>query len=421
MRHFTTLSNHLRIVSEDLKDRQSASLGIWIGGGGRYEADNVKGVAHFLEHMAFKGSRSYACERIKQLIEGVGGNLNAFTSEEETCYYAKIPARSIERAFDVLSDICFFPSLTKKDLEKERTVILEEIKMYHDLPQYYVNELLDALLWPGHPLGKSLAGSPETVSALKSDDLKQFHSRFYAPQNAVIAACGHIDHDALVDLVGAKLGKLKMGQKTLPSKAPKDQKKPGAHFYHKDTEQMHLAIGYLALESNHPDYYAQAILNVILGGNMSSRLFTEVREKRGLAYSVASGTKSLDDTGAFIVRAGVDNAKIADALQVILAVLDKVSAKGVSAAEFKRAKEYYLGQFLLGLEDTLEHMLWLGSVIISEDKVKTWQDVVKKVNAVAIADIQRVARHVFARHRLNVAVIGPLTPALEKTLTSVAE
>lgn len=419
MRRITQLPNRIRIVSEQLKDRDSASIGIWFAAGGRYENADNKGVAHFLEHMAFKGSRKYSCEEIKQTVEGVGGSLNAFTGEEETCYYAKVPARHLACAFDVLADISFFPTIARKDLEKERTVILEEIKMYRDLPQYHVGELLEALLWPKHPLGESLAGTPHTVGNLQPADLHAFHKQLYAPQNVVVAACGQVDHDALAALVRSKLGKLKAGNKTAFIPARRDQSKPSAHLHHKNTEQMHLALGYLAYETNHPDYYVLALLSIILGGNMSSRLFNEVREKRGLAYSISCGIKALDDTGIFMVRAGVDNTKIAPALDVVLKVFQKTAQQGVGADEFKRARDYYLGQSLLGLEDTLDHMLWVGGVVLSNDQVKTMKDVVARINAVRPADIRRVARHVLAPNRLNVALIGPLTEPQEKELRSI--
>lgn len=419
MRKLTELPNGLRIVTEPLKDRDSVSLGVWLAAGGRYEQDANKGVAHFLEHMAFKGSRQYSCDSIKQIIEGVGGSLNAFTGEEETCYHAKVSSSHLKNTFDVLSDISFFPTLKPKDVAKERGVILEEIKMYHDLPQYYVGELLEGLLWPDHPLGKSLAGTVETVGGMSAGQLKGFHGRFYAPQNAVIAACGRIDHDELVGLARRKLSGLKASSRITPIGARQDQTKPAANLYHKETEQMHLMLGYLSFDHNHPDHYALALLSIVLGGNMSSRLFNEVRERRGLAYSVGTGTKSLDDTGAFMVRAGIDNSKIVPALDLILKVLSKVALQGVTQDEFQRAKDYYTGQFQLGLEDTMDYMLWIGSVVISDDKVKTVKDVMNRIKAVRIEDLQRVAAHVLAANRVNVSIIGPLTKEQEKDINRI--
>ncbi len=419
MRRITQLPNKIRIVSQEFKDRESASIGVWVAAGGRYEGRDNKGVAHFLEHMAFKGSAKYSCDETKQLIEGVGGNLNAFTAEEETCYYAKVPCAHLKLTFDVLADICFFAKITPKDLEKERTVILEEIKMYHDLPQYYVSELLEELLWPDHPLGQSLAGTSKSVGEMSIAHLRDFKGSHYVPANTVIAACGSIKHEELVGLVRAKLGKLSGPLPPSYIAARRNQDKPSVHLYTKATEQMHLALGYLAYETNHKDYYVMALLSIILGGNMSSRLFNEVREKRGLAYSVSSGVKTLNDTGCFMVRAGVDNAKIVDALRLILKVLGKLTTEIVDQDEFKRAQEYYMGQFLLGLEDTMDQMLWMGGVIISNDQVKSMGDVIKKIKAVTRADIKRVAAQILDPKRLNVAIIGPMTDIQQKELQAL--
>ncbi len=419
MRQLTTLDNKIRIVSQEFKDRNSAAIGVWIGAGGRYENAQNKGVAHFLEHMAFKGSLKYSCDEVKQLVEGVGGNLNAFTSEEETCYYGKVPAKHLSTTFDVLTDISIFPKIAPKDVEKERTVILEEIKMYLDLPQYHVGEILQELLWPEHPLGESLAGTPASVTAMKSQGLRDFHRKQYVPGNIVVAACGNIKHDDLVKWTAKKLGRNKTSMVSGFLSARRDQLQPALMINKKKTEQMHLALGYLAYENNHPDYYVLGLLSIMLGGNMSSRLFNEVREKRGLAYSVSSGMKSLDDTGCFIVRAGVDNAKIVPALELILKVLDSVMLRDVSVDEFKRAKEYYIGQFLLGLEDTMDHMIWLGSVILSKDSAKTVADVIKRINAVTIKDVRRVAKQVLAARRLNMALIGPITDQQEAQIRRI--
>jgi predicted Zn-dependent peptidase len=420
MRRVTQLPNKIRIVTQEFKDRESASIGIWLAAGGRYESKENKGVAHFLEHMAFKGSAKYSCDEIKQLVEGVGGNLNAFTAEEETCYYAKVPANHLKTTFDVLADISFFSRIAPKDLEKERAVILEEIKMYHDLPQYYVGELLEELLWPGHPLGQSLAGTSSSVGSMSIAHLRNFKNSYYAPANTVIAACGSMKHEDLVAWATAKLGKLTSPLALSYIPARRTQEKPAVHLYHKQTEQMHLALGYLSYETNHKDYYVLALLTIILGGNMSSRLFNEVREKRGLAYSISSGIKSLNDTGVFMVRAGVDNTKIVSALDLILKVLAKLTSGGVKEDEFKRAQEYYMGQFLLGLEDTMDQMLWMGGGVISNDQVKSMGDVIKKIKAVTRADIKRVAREILDPQRLNVAVIGPMSEEQQKQLRALA-
>ena len=415
----TILNNKVRVITHDMKERDSVVIGIWVSSGGRYEVDNLKGIAHFLEHILFKGSRKYACEEIKEKIEGVGGSLNAFTTEEQTCYYAKIPSQHIEKTLDILADMVIYPLITKKDVGKERGVILEEIKMYHDLPQYFVLELLDEMMWPNHPLGKNLAGTAETVSRITEKDLKAFHRKHYTAGHIVVAACGKIKHEHIVDLVKKKLADAGDSEKVDFLKAQNSQEAPTAQFFGKATEQMHVALGMMGLDENHQDKYALNLLHIILGGNMSSRLFDVVREKKGLAYSISSYVKSLSDTGMFMVRAGVDNHKIVEAMDVILKELRKIKRSGVRPGEFKRAKEYYAGQVLLGLEDTLDHMLWLGDALMTRDEPRTLQEVIEKVNEVTIADIERVAHDILQEKRFNLAIVGPVEETQKKQLSGL--
>ncbi len=412
----TKFENGLRVVTHDMKERESISLGLWVAAGGRYESDRIKGAAHFLEHMAFKGSAKYSCDQVKELIEGVGGSVNAFTSEEQTCYYAKFPAQHLNRIFDVLSDIVFHPSINAKDVAKESTVIVEEIKMYKDLPQYYVHELLDELMWPNHPLGKSLAGTAETVSGMSRNDLNSFHKKYYVPGNIVISSAGKVTHKQICDLAQKKLKKVASGLKTNFIEASNTQAKPRAKIYKKETEQMHLALGMLGLENDHDDKYALGLLNIILGGNMSSRLFDEVREKRGLAYSIGSSLKYFKDTGMLYVRAGVDNAKLVNTVDVVLKELSKIKRFGVTDDEFKRAKDFYLGQVLLALEDTMDHMLWIGESTLTRDRMRSIEEIVTLVNKVKISDLKRVAQGIFNEKHYNFAVVGPVSDKQEKDL-----
>ena len=415
----TALNNGIRVVTNEMKERESLALGIWVAVGGRYEDDKNKGAAHFLEHIVFKGTKSYACQEIKEKIEGVGGSLNAFTSEEYTCYFAKIPSKHLETTFDILAEMVLVPLITKKDVDKERTVILEEIKMYRDLPQYLVGELLDELVWPNIPLGKRLAGTPESVGAMSHEDLKSFHRQHYAAGNIVVTASGKIAHPSFVNLVKGRFAQSERNRLSSFIKFQDTQQKPKVKFFRKETEQMHLALGSIGLDSSHPDRYALILFNIILGANMSSRLFSEVREKRGLAYAISSGVKYLKDTGLFTVRAGVDNNKITDALKVILNELDKIKKNGVTKSEFTRAKDYYLGQILLELEDTLEHMFWIGEATVSLDRIRTLQDVLKEVKKIDLADIKRVAALVLKREKLNVSLVGPLKDQQEKQIRTL--
>jgi len=407
----TTLLNGIRIVSLKIKERDSVALGFMIGSGGRYEPDRIKGAAHFLEHILFKGSRQYSCDQIKELIEGVGGSLNAFTSEEKTCYYAKIPAPHWNMTHRVLSDMIRSPLITAKDVDKERSVIMEEAKMYHDLPHYYVLELLDGLLWPGHPLGKTLIGNKESLTAITQRELRVFSRQHYVGHNLVVAACGKIDHQALVRVTKKSLGTLSDHHRD--ECLPVSEKNPHSQTSYdiRPIEQMHLAMGCLAYPVAHPDRHTLNIMNIILGGNMSSRLFNEVREKRGLAYSIATSVKYLKDTGVFLVRAGVDNHKLIDAVKVIRKEFNRIRKSGITDGELKRAKDYYIGQLQLGLEDTLEHMLWLADSLMSLGYQRRLKQIVLAVRKIRKKDVQRVACEILHASNLHLAVVGPLNDA----------
>ncbi|MBM3251860.1 MAG: insulinase family protein, partial [Candidatus Omnitrophica bacterium] len=322
----TVFNNGLKIVSYRMPKRETVSVGIWIGTGARYENNQDKGAAHFLEHLLFKGSKKYSNRAIKESIEGVGGSLNGFTSEELTCYLAKVPAKYLELSSEILSDMVINPLLKLEDMEKERPVIMEEIRMYKDLPQHIVDEALDEIMWPDHPLGMNIAGTLESIGKMTREQIVGFKNNYYVASNIVIAACGALEHKRLVGLSKRLFGdsaslkrnfnfqRVNMIQKTVQFK-----------LINKDTEQTHLAIGLHSLKRDHPDRYALGLLNVVLGANMSSRLFHEVREKRGLAYAISSHVKLLYDTGAFVVSAGTDNQKFVETIKVILNELNKIT------------------------------------------------------------------------------------------------
>jgi len=403
------LDNGLRIVTHKMSGRSSAALGVWIGVGGRYEDNTNKGIAHLLEHLCFKGAGKYSAFQIKETIEGVGGSLNAFTSEEFTCYLAKLIVRHLPLALDVLSDMVLAPLLTEKDMEKEKAVILEEIKMYRDLPQAYVNELLDELLWPAHPLGMNLAGTPESVRALSRSQVSSFCRDFYHPENIVVSVSGDIEHQKIIKYLSKAFSKSKARPALKFRPAPENRQETArVKFFTKDTEQSHLAMAYLGYKRNHPDRHAMGLLHIVLGANMSSRLFNEVREKKGLAYEIGTQARYFYDTGAFFVHAGVDNRKIASAVSTILKEMEKIAKFKVSRDEFTRAKEYYTGQLLMSLEDTLDHMLWVGEQEIALRRIKSQQDILAEVRKVAIEDLKRVAKDIFRNNNLSLAVIGPL-------------
>ena len=412
----STLDNGLRLVTRKMPQRNSAALGIWIGVGGRYEESSNKGIAHLLEHLSFKGSRKYSLNEIKENIEGVGGSLNAFTSEEFTCYLTRIIAKHLPLALDILADMVLDPLLLKRDLEKEKSVILEEIKMYRDLPQSYVNELLDELLWPEHPLGMNLAGTLESVSSLRQNQVSDFHRRFYHPGNIVVSVSGNIEHKKLLEYLSRKFSKARKKPEADFRKVKINQDGPRARFFYKDTEQSHLSMGYHSYKREHPDRHAVGLLHIILGANMSSRLFSELREKKGLAYEVGTHPRYFYDTGAFFIHAGVDNRKVVAAILAILKEIRKLTRDAVSKKEFLRAKEYYTGQLLMSLEDTLDHMLWMGEQESALREIKSAQDILKEINRLKIDDLKRVAGDIFRSNNSGLAIIGPQKEAEQSAI-----
>ncbi|MBM3248742.1 MAG: insulinase family protein [Candidatus Omnitrophica bacterium] len=403
----TVLKNGLRVVTNDMPQRQTASLGIWIGVGGRYENSHNKGIAHFLEHLVFKGSKKYSNRQIKESLEGVGGNLNGFTSEEMTCYLVKIPATYLELALKVLSDMALNPLLKPQDVEKERAVIAEEIRMYRDLPAHLVQDELDKLMWPNHPLGLNIAGTEESVDKISRAQILDFQNYYYTPANIVVAACGNLKHEKLVSLSnGIFDGKAKeedLGFK----KVMLSQREPQISLFSKDTEQTHVSIGFHSLRRGDPDRHVLGLLNVILGANMSSRLFNEVREKRGLVYAISSFARRFYDAGAFTVHAGTDHKKFVEVIKVVLTELNKIRKSKPSISELKRAKEYYIGQLTMELEDTLDHMIWLGESTMALNRTYAYDQILDQIKKINLDDILRISNIIFKNQNMNLAVVGP--------------
>jgi predicted Zn-dependent peptidase len=404
----TLLDNGLKIIAHRMPQRQSLALGIWINVGGRYESSQNKGISHYLEHLLFKGSKDYSCRQIKESIEGVGGSLNAFTSEELTCYLVKIPERYFKPALDILSDMVLHPVLSAEEMQKERTVILEEIKMYKDQPQSYVHDLLDELLWPHQPLGLPIIGSAENISRMARKEIFSFKESYYTGENIVISAAGSFAYEHLLKSVKQKFHRLKRSKPNVFAPVSQAQDRPQLKLFFKETEQTHMALGFHGFNRGHPLRHALGMLHVVLGGNMSSRLFNEIREKRGLAYEIGTQVKRFHDTGAFLVHAGIDNRKVPETTRLILQELRKCKDNLISDPEFKRAKEFYLGQLMLALEDTMDYMLWIGETTATLNKTYSLEGIIKEVNKVKPKDLREAARQVFQEAKLNLALIGPV-------------
>lgn len=412
----TTLPNGVRAVAAPLKERNSIAVGVWVRAGGRDETPALSGISHFLEHLVFKGTAARTTNQIKEAVEGVGGSLNAFTAEECTCFFAKAAAKHFDRVFDVLCDMVLYPSLREADIVKERTVIMEEIKMTQDQPAHLVEELLSEITWPSHALGRPLAGTLETVGAMTRADIRAYKERYYQPGFITVAASGAIGQKKLVQSAASRFAARKDGTPKAYELFKARQTEPRFRIFFKKTEQTHFAFTMHAFEKDHPDETALEILSIILGGNMSSRLFNEVREKRGLAYDVGSFVRKFHETGAFGVEAGVDNRKVKDAVAVILKELEKIARRPVTAGELRRAKEFHLGQLGLGLENSMNHMLWVGESAVSLGRCKTPAEIAQKVRAVTAGDLRRVAKRLFRAESFNFALVGPQEPRLERDL-----
>ncbi len=414
-----TMPSGLTVVLREMPHAESASVGIWVRAGGRFEPPAIVGVSHFLEHLLFKGTRTRTCEELKRAVEGVGGSLNGFTAEEFTCYMAKLPAKHLARALAVLCDMALHPSLASRDIDKERDVILEEIRMYDDTPGQHVHEVFNQLLWPNHPLGNLLAGSEQSVRGLSHGVIRSYWRRFYQPRNMLIAVAGNFVADDVI----AQLGRLvRPGRReALPRSrpAPRSPRGPLVRLLHKKTEQTHVCLGTPAIARMHPQRFAVELLHVLLGANMSSRLFHEVRERRGLVYEIGTQIKRYRDAGAFIVYAGCDAAKLTTTIRTIITELGEIKRHPVSPRELRRAKDFYAGQLVMALEDTLEHMLWMGEQAITVGGIGTPQALAEAIEQVTPEQIQRAASRLFTSRQLFAAIVGPVPVHQAATLQRV--
>jgi predicted Zn-dependent peptidase len=379
-----------------------------LGVGSRFEDDRIGGISHFIEHLFFKGTRRRpSAKEIAEAIEGVGGVINASTDKEVTVYWTRVPADRVDLAVDVLFDIISNSQFAPNDVERERMVILEELKMYLDQPQDYVHSLFERIMWPNHPLGRDIIGTIESVSSTSRDDLLTYLQGHYRLPNLVMAMSGAVQPDQALQLIESRL--------TLPEElngsgefvpAPGPLTEPVVLLHRKDTEQAHICLGTRAVSYLDPDRYALDLLNTILGEGMSSRLFLEIREKRGLAYDVHSFSSKHSDAGYFAVYMGVDPAKAEEAVNAVMAELRRVASEQVPEEELVKAKEFTKGRLRLGLEGTNSLATWLCQQELLTGKVKTVEEVIQLFEAVTLEDIQRVAQRVLSQP-VQLAVIGP--------------
>ena len=401
------LTGGARLLTAELPDRASASLVLMLGVGSRFEEDRIGGASHFIEHLFFKGTRRRpSAKAIAEAIEGVGGSMNASTDKELTVYWTRVPAGRLELAIDVLFDIVSDSQLAPTDIERERLVILEELKMYMDQPQDYVHSVFEEIMWPGHPLGRDIVGTSDSVSGTTRDDLLTYVGEHYRLPNLVIGLAGAIDQREAVRMIEQRLVLPPAGNGTGYVPAPTALMRPAVRLLRKDTEQAHICVGTRALSYLDPDRYALDLLNTVLGEGMSSRLFLEIREKRGLAYDVHSYSNKHSDGGYFAVYVGVDPKKAEEAVDAVLVELRKIADDPVPDNELLKACEFTKGRLRLGLESTNSLASWLCQQELLMHELKTVDEVIAKYEAVTAADLQRVAKQVL-RQPLQLAVIGP--------------
>ena len=405
----TTLDNGLRIVTEHMPHTRSASICIFIGAGSRYETDALGGVSHFVEHMLFRGTerRPSSCD-ISAEIEGVGGTLNAATDRETTMYWVKVPQPHFKGGLDVLCDMLLASRFDPADLEKERAVIIEEINMSYDAPSSRVGLLIDALMWRSHPLGRDIAGTKRSVGGLSRAALISYMEQRYRPERTVVSIAGRVTHKEAVAAVKARLGNW-----AAPGQTKGFQPyiaKPGRRLKveRREIEQTHLCLSMPGLSVFDPRRYTLDILNVILGGGMSCRLFTRVRDELGLAYSVSSYAEHLSDTGALTVYAGVDTTKLILALEAIAGELARLRDETVSDAELTKVKELAKGRLLLRLEDSRSVASWHGAQEITLGEIPTVDEVVAKIEAVTAGSIRQLAAELIRPEYFRLAVVGPV-------------
>ena len=409
------LENGLRLLTVPMPSFESATVLVMVGAGSRYETKQNNGISHFLEHMAFKGTKKRpSALEISSLIDGMGGEFNAFTGKEATGFYIKSSVNRIETSFDVISDMLQNSLFDPKEIEKERGVILEEINLYEDTPMRKIGDIFEQLLYGDTPMGWDIAGEKDVIKKVQRGDFMDYMSKLYSADNITIALAGGTTFERNVLLAKKYFSRMKRFKTVSYPKIAEDQKSPKVFIKHKKTEQAHLAIGFRTVPNDHPDKYSLSVLSAVLGGGMSSRLFHQVRERRGLAYYVRSNTDSYRDCGSFASFAGLDPKRIKEAIKVILHEHGKIAnINKIPDKELKKAKEYLKGHLVLEMEDSRSVAAFYAQQELLEKEIDNLDIVLEKIEKVASEDVVRVAKKYFVNNNLNLAIIGDFTSGQE--------
>jgi predicted Zn-dependent peptidase len=407
----TRLKNGLTVATAEMPHMVGVSVGLWVGVGSRYEPAVLNGVCHFIEHLLFKGTKKRSAKAISQAVEGVGGYLNAFTSEETTCFHARACHDRFDQILDVLVDMLLNSRFAAVEINKEREVIKEEIAMYLDEPQHYVQELLNATLWPGQALGRPITGTTETLDAMDRRQLVSYLHDHYVTGSTLLVCAGNIKHRRAVRTVAQYARHFLPGKRTSCATAKIDQQAPRLALVTKKIEQTQIALGIRTCSRHDERRYALRLLNTILGENMSSRLFQAIREDLGLAYSIYSTPSFFQDTGDLVISAGLDTHKLLKAVQLIMLELRRLVRAPPSAAELRRARDYVNGQINLGQESTDNQMNWVGEQLLGYGEILPPARIQQRLARVTASEIRSVARDFFRPERLSLALVSPLKSA----------
>jgi len=403
------MDNGLNVISCAMPNMHSVSTVIGIKAGSIYENSNQRGISHFIEHMLFKGTKKRKDTlEISQCIEQLGGEINASTSEECTFLYSKVLYKNFSSAFEVMSDILNCSLFREKDIAQEKSIIIEEINKYQDIPEDWISFLINQLLWKDTLLSHNVLGEKETVRQFNRNAILQYFNEMYRPENIVISITGNISSDIVQKVTKSSSFVSKNGKnKRIPKIALKNQTLPEITAIPKKVNQSHLCFGFEGVSRFHPNKIHMDLLNIILGGGLSSRLFQEIRVKSGLAYDIHSYSQYFDQTGSFNIYAGVDPEKIESSIEKILIELRKLKDNNISAGEFKKAKEMYKGSILLGLESTLNYAFRIGSHLLLYKKEYKYEDLIEKIDNVCSEDISRLAQSIFLTNKINLVVFYP--------------
>ena len=402
----TTLDNGLRILSESIPYMSSVSIGFFVGTGSRSETLPEQGVSHFIEHLMFKGTEKRSARDIAEEVDDVGGQLNAATDRENTCYYIKVLPEHLGLGLDILSDMLLHSKFAESDVEKERQVVLEEISLYEDSPDELIHDLHMNSLWPGHALGRNILGTRDSIGSMPREMILDYTRRHYMPDNIVVAAAGNLTHDQLVTQVRRFWDNVRGAAKVSADSTPMFAS--GRHLQEKEIEQIHICLGTPGVAHDDPRYYASHVLNTILGGGVSSRLFQHIREERGLAYSVCSYPSSFRDTGLFTIYTGVSPENCREVMDVIGSIIGDIRSNGVRPEELKRAKEQLKAGLLFSLESSSSRMSRLGRAEISSREYLSPEQLVAKVDAVMLQHLFDLAQPLFRHESTCMTALGPI-------------